>query len=88
MKASLEHLTNVDEAFTPLPFRIRYREGNPSPPLMITTREIPGVALVNILIRWIFMGKGNTHLKWNIEVVAHVEEKIFEWDTIFCEIAF
>ena len=52
------------------------------------TREIPGVALVNILIGWIFMGKGNTHLKWNIEVVAHVEEKIFEWDTIFCEIAF
>ena len=53
-----------------------------------STREIPGVALVNILIRWIFMGKGNTHLKWNIEEVAHVEEKIFEWDTIFCEIAF
>ena len=24
--------------------------------------------------------------KWNIEV-AHVEEKIFEWGTIFCEIA-
>ena len=39
------------------------------------TREMPGVALVNILIGWIFMGKGNTHLKWNIEVVAHVEEK-------------
>ena len=52
------------------------------------TREIPGVALVNILIGWIFMGKGNTHLKGNIEVVAYVEEKIFEWDTIFCEIAF
>ena len=43
--------------------------------LYYTTREIPGVALVNILIGWIFMGKGNTHLKWNIEVVAHVEEK-------------
>ena len=28
----------------------------------------------------------NTQLKWNIEV-AHVEEQIFEWGTIFCEIA-
>ena len=37
-----------------------------------TTRELPGVAQVHI-----FTGKGNTHLKWNIEV-AHVEEKIFE----------
>ena len=53
----------------------------------IQTRELPGVALVNILNRWIFTGKGNTHLKWNIEV-AHVEEKIFEWDTIFFKIAF
>ena len=52
------------------------------------TRELPGVAVVNILNGWIFTGKGNTntHLKWNIEV-AHVEEKIFEWGTIFCEIA-
>ena len=39
------------------------------------TREMPGVALVNILMGWIFMGKGNTLLKWNIEVVADVEEK-------------
>ena len=38
------------------------------------TRELPGVALVNISNGWIFTGKGNTHLKWNIEV-AHVEEK-------------
>ena len=44
------------------------------------------------MLWWMFQtgeflrGKGNTHLKWNIEV-AHVEEKIFEWGTIFCEIA-
>jgi len=38
------------------------------------TRELPGVALVNILNRQIFTGNGNTHLKWNIEV-AHVKEK-------------
>ena len=50
------------------------------------TRELPGVALVNISNGSIFTGKGNTHLKWNIEV-AHVDEKIFEWGTIFCEIA-
>ena len=46
---------------------------------LLDTRELPGIALVNILNGWIFTGKGNTHLKWNIEVV-HVEEKKFEWD--------
>ena len=40
------------------------------------TRELPGVALINISNGQIFTGKGNTDLKWNIEV-AHVEEKIF-----------
>ena len=40
----------------------------------IDTRELPGVALVNISNGQIFTGKGNTDLKWNIEV-AHIEEK-------------
>ena len=51
------------------------------------TRELPGVDLVNISNGQIFTGKGNTYFKWNNEV-AHVEEKIIEWGTIFCEAAF
>ena len=46
------------------------------------TRELPGVALVNISNGLIFTGKGNTHLKWNIEV-AHVEEKKYLNDAQF-----
>ena len=42
MKASLVHLANnVNESFTPLPFRIRSPEGNPSLPLMITITQNP-----------------------------------------------
>ena len=34
-----------------------------------------------------FLREKATHFKWNIEV-AHVEEKTFEWGTIFCETPF
>ena len=53
------------------------------------TRELPGSGrtLVNILNGWIFTGKSNTHLKWNIEVLMLKKKNIwmrhnFLWNTI------
>ena len=55
--------------------------------IICLTRELPGVALVNILNGWIFTVKGNTHLKWNIEVLMLKRKNIwmrhnFLWNSI------